>query len=174
MNLYSALAGFFLFVALQRISELWISARNARILKARGAEEFARKHFPMLVLIHVLFPIGVIVEVVYFKTRPSSFVLLWLSLFILAQILRYWAIFSLRERWNVRIWVVPGLPLVKKGPYRYFRHPNYMAVVIEILSGALLFGAWRTAIGLTLLNGFALSVRIREEEKALGIRPREN
>ena len=88
-------------------------------------------------------------------------------MFLLVQPLRYWAIFSLGESWNTRILVVPGAKAVGRGPYRYLKHPNYVVVVVEILAFPLIFGAWITALVFTVLNAAVLSVRIREENRAL-------
>jgi methyltransferase len=88
-------------------------------------------------------------------------------LFLLVQPLRYWAILSLGENWNTRILVVPGANLVRRGPYRYLSHPNYVVVVVEILAFPLTFGAWITALVFTVLNAAVLSLRIREENRAL-------
>src|SRR3712207_3252249 len=90
-----------------------------------------------------------------------------LAAFLLVQPLRYWAILSLGENWNTRILVVPGAKLVRRGPYRYLDHPNYVVVVVEILSFPLIFGAWITALIFSLLNASLLSVRIKEENQAL-------
>ena len=90
-----------------------------------------------------------------------------LILFLIVQPLRYWAIFSLGENWNVRILVVPERKLVWRGPYRYFPHPNYVVVAVEVLALPLIFGAWVTALVFTVLNAAFLSVRISEEERAL-------
>ena len=89
------------------------------------------------------------------------------SIFLLAQPLRYWALFSLGENWNTRILVVPGAKPVRRGAYRYLSHPNYVVVVVEILTFPLIFGAWITALVFTALNAAVLSVRIREEDRAL-------
>jgi methyltransferase len=89
------------------------------------------------------------------------------SMFLLAQPLRYWALFSLGENWNTRILVVPGAKPVRRGAYRYLSHPNYVVVVVEILTFPLIFGAWITALVFTALNAAVLSVRIREEDRAL-------
>jgi methyltransferase len=90
-----------------------------------------------------------------------------LAAFLLVQPLRYWAIFSLGVNWNVRVLVVPGGKLVRRGPYRYFPHPNYVVVVVEVLTFPLIFGAWITAIVFSLLNAALLYVRIRTENQAL-------
>jgi methyltransferase len=89
-------------------------------------------------------------------------------LFLLVQPLRYWAILSLGGSWNTKILVVPGAKPVRGGPYRYLNHPNYVVVVVEILTFPLIFGAWLTALVFTLLNAVVLRVRIREEHRALG------
>ena len=98
---------------------------------------------------------------------PPSWWPIPLALFLLVQPLRYWAIFTLGEYWNTRILVVPGAKLVRRGPYRYLRHPNYVVVVVEILSLPLIFGAWITALVFSALNAVLLSIRIREENRAL-------
>jgi methyltransferase len=87
--------------------------------------------------------------------------------FLLAQPLRYWALVSLGDNWNTRILVVPGAKPVRRGAYRYLRHPNYVVVVVEISTFPLIFGAWITALVFTALNAVVLSVRIREEDRAL-------
>ena len=90
-----------------------------------------------------------------------------LVLFLLVQPLRYWALFSLGENWNTKILVVPGAKPIRRGPYRYLSHPNYVVVVVEILVFPLIFGAWITALVFTALNAAVLYVRIREENRAL-------
>jgi len=157
-------------IVLQRLIELGISARNRRRLEARGAREYGARHFPLLVMVHVVYPLALVAEVVWLGTRPNPLWPLWLGLWMAAQGLRYAAIRELGERWNVRILVVPGAPLVQSGPYRWVRHPNYVAVVVELLAGSLLFGAWRTALLVTALNAIALTFRIRAENRALGHR----
>jgi methyltransferase len=87
---------------------------------------------------------------------------------VAAQALRYWAIASLGERWNVRVIVEPGIPVEVHGPYRYLRHPNYVAVVLEGLAVPLVHGAWLTALAFSVSNAVLLAVRIRCEERALG------
>jgi len=163
------LALFLALVIVQRAGELALSARNARRLRARGARESGAGHFPLLVLVHVLFPLGLAGEVLLLGARPGPLAPLWLALWLAAQALRYAAVRALGERWNVRIWVLPGAPLVHSGPYRFLRHPNYVAVAAELLAAPLIFGAWRTALGISLLNLVALRIRIRAENEALGV-----
>ncbi len=163
----ASLGVFVALIALQRLAELALSARNARALRARDAVEHGRRHFQALAGLHVFFPLSLIAEVWLLGARPGSFWPLWLALWLAAQALRYAAIRALGERWNVRVWVIPGAPLVRSGPYRFLRHPNYVAVAVELIAGSMLFGAWRTALAASLWNAIALSVRIRTEERAL-------
>jgi methyltransferase len=90
-----------------------------------------------------------------------------LGVALAAQAIRYWVIFTLGKRWNVRVIVVPGLPVVSSGPYRYLKHPNYLAVVLEGFAVPLIHTAWITAVAFTLLNAWMLSVRLRCENEAL-------
>ncbi len=154
-------------VALQRLLELALSRRNERLLRARGAVERGRGHYPLIVAMHALWLLSTFVEG---ALRGPEFPSYWpvpLTLFLLVQPLRYWAILSLGENWNTKILVVPGTKPVRRGPYRYLNHPNYVVVIVEILSFPLIFGAWVTALVFSILNTVLLSVRIREENRAL-------
>ncbi len=155
-------------VALQRLLELGLSRRNERILRARSAVERGQGHYPLIVALHTLWLLSTLVEGTL--RGDPDLPALWplpLALFLLVQPLRYWAILSLGENWNTRILVVPGAKLVRRGPYRYLRHPNYVAVVVEILTFPLIFGAWITALVFSVLNAILLSARIRDENRAL-------
>jgi methyltransferase len=92
---------------------------------------------------------------------------LWLALFVGGQALRYWAILSLGERWTTRLIILPGTPLIERGPYKHLQHPNYLAVALEIFSAPLIFGASFTALAFTLLNVGVMLLRIRTETRAL-------
>ncbi|MDQ3924512.1 MAG: hypothetical protein M3309_11440 [Actinomycetota bacterium] len=154
-------------VATQRLLELVLSRRNERRVRARGAVERGRGHYPLMVALHALWIASTLVEGIL---RGPEVPALWpvpLALFLLAQALRYWAVFSLGESWNTRILVVPNAKLVRRGPYKYLDHPNYVVVVMEILAFPLIFGAWVTALVFTGLNAALLYVRIREENRAL-------
>jgi methyltransferase len=160
--------GLFLAVlAVQRAGELIHSARNVKRLKARGARECGSAHFPLLVLIHLLFPVCLVTEVFAVGARPGPLWPVWLGFWLAAQALRYTAVQALGERWTVGILVLPGMQRVRSGPYRFLRHPNYLAVVIELLAAPLMFGAWRTAVAISVANLFVLWIRIRAEEGAL-------
>ncbi|HKW13452.1 MAG TPA: isoprenylcysteine carboxylmethyltransferase family protein [Candidatus Krumholzibacteria bacterium] len=151
----------------QRIGELYLSSQNLPYIRAQGGREFGRAHFPLIVAVHTLFPIVFVIELLHWHTRPGPLWPLWLALFLAAQVLRYSAIVALGKRWSTRVFVLPDVPLVKGGPYRWLRHPNYVAVVIEFIAAPMLLGAWRTALCIGVLNAAVLAVRIRCENDAL-------
>jgi methyltransferase len=163
---YLALIGL---VACQRLAELRLSRANLRKALARGAVEYGRGHFPVMAALHGAFLCSCALEVVLWP-RPFPGAVGWgaLAAFALAQGLRYWAIASLGDRWNVRVIVVPGEALIVRGPYRYVRHPNYLAVAIELAALPLIHGAYLTAIAFSAMNAALLRVRIRTEQAALG------
>ena len=151
-------------VSLQRLLELRHSQRNERRMRASGAVERGREHHPFMVALHVLWLTSTLVEG---TVRESRLRRLPLALFLVVQPLRYWAILSLGKHWSTRVLVVPGEKPISKGPYKYLSHPNYLVVVVEILTLPLIFGARITALVFSILNAILLSVRIKEEERAL-------
>jgi methyltransferase len=159
--------GFLALLAAERLFELALSRRNAARALARGGRESGRLHFPLLVALHTGFLISCALES---AVRPFPGALGWMALLValLAQALRYWAVSSLGDRWNVRVIVVPGEAPVQRGPYRFVRHPNYAAVVLEMLAVPLIHGCWWTAAVFSALHAVVLRVRIRAEEAALG------
>ncbi|WP_322871863.1 isoprenylcysteine carboxyl methyltransferase family protein [Streptomyces goshikiensis] len=169
MSLYLLLLGL---VAAERIAELAVARRNARWSLARGAREYGRGHYPAMVALHTALLVGCAVEP-WAAGRPFVPMLGWsaLALAALAQGLRWWCITTLGPRWNTRVLVVPGLPLVAGGPYRLLRHPNYVAVVVEGAALPLVHSAWLTAAAFTALNAALLTVRIRCEDTALTAAP---
>jgi methyltransferase len=154
-------------VAVQRLFELVLARRNERRSRAKGAVERGRGHYPFMVALHSLWLVSLLVEGLLRGPEVPAWWPVPLALFLVVQPLRYWAILSLGDAWNTKILVVPGAKLVRRGPYRYLPHPNYVVVVTEILTLPLVFGAWTTALVFTLLNAALLRVRIREENKAL-------
>jgi methyltransferase len=154
-------------VSLQRLLELGLSRRHERILRARGAVERGREHYPLMVGMHLLWLLSTLVEGLLRGPDLPSWWPIPLALFLLVQPLRYWAIFSLGEYWNTRVLVVPGTTLVRRGPYRYLPHPNYVVVAVEMATFPLIFGAWATALVFSALNAALLFVRIRTENRAL-------
>lgn len=154
---------------LERLAELVVSARNARWSFARGGRESGRGHFPAMVALHTGLLVACVVEVVV-ADRPFLPWLGWPALVVVlaSQGLRWWCITVLGPRWNTRVIVVPDLPLVTRGPYRWLSHPNYVAVVAEGVALPLVHTAWVTAVGFTVLNAvLLLGFRIPAEERAL-------
>jgi methyltransferase len=165
----AAYLGFLLLLGAERLLELALSRRNAARLFARGAVEVGQGHFRVMALFHTLFLAACAAEVLLLpRPFPGGAGLAALGVALLAQALRYWAITTLGERWNTRIIVEPGAPPVTGGPYRYLRHPNYVAVVAELAAVPLVHGAWATALLFSAGNALLLFVRIRAEERALG------
>ena len=159
-------------VGLERVAELVVSVRNAAWSKERGGLETGRGHYPVMVVLHTGLLVGALVEA--WVRRPDVPPLLaWsmLALVLASQALRWWCIATLGRRWNTRVIVVPGLPPVTGGPYRWLRHPNYVAVVVEGVALPLVHAAWITALAFTLLNAALLAVRIRAEDAALATLP---
>lgn len=157
----------FLFLIIQRVTELFIAKRNETIMKGRGAYEVGSKHYKYIVSVHVFFFLSLFVEYHLGGKDISSFWPSLLPLFIGAQIIRVWALTSLGEYWNTKIIILPNAKIVSKGPYKYIKHPNYFIVGVEILTIPLLFQCYITAVLFTVLNIVVLSVRIPIEEKAL-------
>ena len=163
----AALALYILLLMAHRLFELGVSARNQRALRERGGYEVGRSHFPLFIVLHALYPVALAAEVLALGARPGALGPLWLALVAASLALRAAAHRALGERWTARIWVVPGEAPVAAGIYRWLRHPSYVAITIELISGSLLFGAWRTALAASALNLVALAIRIPIEERAL-------
>jgi methyltransferase len=157
-------------LALERFGELVLSLRNARVARAAGAVEAGRGHYPVMVAFHSLFLLSCALEVTLAHRQfPGGLGWAALAVALGAQGLRYWAVAALGVRWNTRVLVWPGVPPVTTGPYRFLRHPNYLAVVLEMLAVPLVYGAWVTAAVFSVGNALLLRVRIRTEERALGL-----
>jgi methyltransferase len=152
-------------LVVERLVELVLSKRNAAIAFAQGGVEVGQLHYRVMTAFHTLFLVACAVEarafdpVLFFAFLPGA---------LAAQALRWWAIRTLGNRWNTRVIVVPGAAPVTGGPYRFMKHPNYLAVVIELFCVPMMMGAFFTAAVFTLGNAALLWVRIRAEEQALG------
>jgi methyltransferase len=156
-------------LGLERLFELWLSRRNAERAFAQGAVEAGQGHFGVMKVMHTLFLFSCAAEVwLLNRTFPGAIGWIALTMALGAQGLRYWAIVTLGERWNTRVIVWPSVPPVTGGPYRFVRHPNYTAVIVEMVSVPVIHGAYLTAVGFSLANAWLLRIRIRAEEKALG------
>ena len=155
-------------VGVERLVELVVDKRNLAWALERGGVETGFGHYPSMVVLHTALLVGCLVEVLALD-RPFVPALGWamVVLVLAAQGLRWWCIRTLGPQWNTRVVVVPGLPLVGGGPYRFLRHPNYVAVVVEGFALPLVHSAWVTAAVFTLANAALLTVRIRTEARAL-------
>ncbi len=153
-------------VAAQRLAELIHSRRNTRRLLAEGGHEVGAGHYPLIVGLHAAWLLALLLLV------PSEAPVNWplLALFLVLQAARLWVLASLGRLWTTRIVTLPGAPLVRRGPYRYLRHPNYLVVAAEIAVLPLVFGAWGIALVFSLLNLVLLIHRIRIEDAALAPR----
>jgi methyltransferase len=160
--------GLVLLVALQRLAELALSRRHERRLRERGAIEVGAGHYPWMVALHAAFLASCLAEVWWLK-RPfvPALAAIAIAALLAATGLRAWTLRTLGERWTTRVLVLPGKALVAGGPYRFLRHPNYLAVVLEVAALPLVHTAWATAIVFSALNLVLLRVRIGVEERAL-------
>jgi methyltransferase len=155
-------------VAVERLAELVVSRRNLRWSLAHGGIEYGHSHYPYMVALHVFLLVGSLVEV--WVWRPALIPALSISMLALvlaSQALRWWCITTLGRQWNTLVVIVPGMQRITSGPYRWMKHPNYVAVVIEGFALPLVGSAWVTATVFTLLNVPLLAVRLRVERTAL-------
>jgi len=160
-------------VGLERLAELVVSQRNAAWSLERGGVETGQGHYPFMVVLHSGLLVGALVEAwVRRPDVPSLLAWSMLGLVVASQALRWWCISTLGRRWNTRVIVVPGLAPVTGGPYAVFKHPNYVAVVVEGFALPLVHAGWITALVFTVLNAGLLTVRIRAEDAALATLPR--
>jgi methyltransferase len=158
--------GLLALVTLQRLSELWLAAHNTRRLKAQGAYEVAPGHYPLIVILHAAWLAGL-----WWLAWNRPLVPALAVLFLCLEGLRVWVLTSLGPRWTTRIIILPGAALVRRGPYRFFPHPNYAVVCAEIALLPLVFGLWAYALVFTALNAAVLFIRIRAENAALASGP---
>jgi methyltransferase len=158
--------GLIVAVAAERLVELVVSKRNLTWALSRGGREHGFRHYPFMVVLHTGLLVACLIEAAHRSFIPA---LGWpmIAVVVLAQALRWWCIAVLGPRWNTRIVVVPGLPLVERGPYRWLHHPNYVAVVLEGIALPLVHTAWITALVFTVVNVGLLRVRVSSENAAL-------
>lgn len=156
-------------VGLERVAELVVAKRNAAWSLANGGIEYGRRHYPVMVVLHTAFLFGAVAEVTLLDRRFVPWIgVPCLLAVVAAQALRWWVIRTLGRRWNTRVIVIPGLAPMEGGPFRWLRHPNYLAVVTEGIALPMIHGAWITALAFTVLNALLLRERIRVEDHALG------
>lgn len=163
---------YYMFIALigvERLAELVVSRRNAKWSLAQGGREFGRGHYPAMVTMHALLLVSCVVEVAT-SHRPFLPWLGWPMVLVVvaSTAVRWWCVSVLGRHWNPRLIVIAGVPLVRRGPYRWLHHPNYTAVAAEVAALPLVHSAWATAIAFSIANAAVLTVRIRAENLALG------
>jgi methyltransferase len=155
-------------ICVERVAELVVSARHATALLRDGGVESGLRHFPVMVALHVALLAGCVVEpVVAHQAFLPALGYPMLVVVLAANALRWWCIATLGDRWSARVIVLPGVPLVRSGPYRWFAHPNYVAVIVEGAALPLVGSAWITSACFTIANAALLTVRIRCEVRAL-------
>jgi methyltransferase len=168
----TSVALYLVFLALlyaERGMELLVSRRHARLAFDAGGMETGRGQYRVMVAVHALFPLACGGEVLALhRTFPGALGFAALAAALAAQALRWWAAATLGPRWSTRIIVVPGTRPVTSGPYRYVRHPNYLAVMLEAMTVPLIHAAWLSAIVFVAANAALLSVRVPAEERAMG------
>jgi methyltransferase len=148
----------------QRIWELRIARRNTSTLLAEGGVERGAEHYPYIVALHVIWFAAMILEIVILSRQINPFWYALLAIVLVAQWLRIWAIRSLGKYWTTRVIMLPNHPRVTTGPYRYLRHPNYVAVIIELFVFPIIFSSYLTAITASLINAWLLRKRIQAED----------
>lgn len=153
------------FIIIIRMAELTYSRSNEKWLLQHGAVEYGQKQYPFMIALHTLFIISLIVEYSIQKTHTFSFILLFA--YCLLLVCKGWVISTLGKFWNTKIYHITGFPLVKKGIYKYVKHPNYIIVIIEIALIPLIFNLYFTAVVFTFLNSIILYIRIKEENNVL-------
>lgn len=158
-------------VALERAAELRLSRHNAAWALARGAVEAGQGHYRVMTAFHALFLVACVGEPLLLdRAFTPALATACIVLLLCAQALRWWAITTLGPRWSTRVIVLPDAEPVTTGPYRWLRHPNYVAVIVEMIALPMVHGAWITAMLGSLGNALLLRTRIAAEERALGAR----
>jgi methyltransferase len=162
------LVGLFVAIAVQRVSELRLAKRNLAWAQERGGRLIAEPHYWMFFVLHTGWLLAWPCEAWLRGPELTSWWTAWLGGFVLAEALRYWAIASLGKRWNTKIVVLDGEPLIRRGPYRFLAHPNYLAVALELVCVPMIFDAWLTALICSVLNAaLLLGLRIPAEVRAV-------
>lgn len=149
-------------VTAERLGELWLARRNTSALLQRGAVEIGARHYPLIVLLHAFWLVGL-----WGLGWNQPINAVWLAVFLLLQAGRIWVLVTLGGRWTTRIIVLPGERLIATGPYRLVAHPNYLVVVGEIAVLPLCLGLPWFALVFSIANAAILTIRIRAEAAAL-------
>ena len=158
---------FLTILIIQRLLELYLARLNEKKARLRGAIEYDKKGYYVIVLFHVLFLLSLTTEKIFFSGDPNTLWPVFLLFFLLAQLLRYWSIAALGEAWNTKVLVIHGNRRVNTGPYKFIKHPNYLTVSIELAAIPLMFSCFFTAFVFTCVNFLILARRIQIEEMAI-------
>ena len=155
-----------LLVGLQRLGELWLSRRNEAWLRAQGGREIGAGHYPVIIAVHAGWLAAIALLV------PADAPVYWwlIGLYLVVQLGRIWVLASLGRYWTTRVIDMPDTPLVRRGPYRWIKHPNYVVIALEIAILPLAFGAWQIALIFSIANFAVLAWRLRIEDSALQAR----
>ena len=159
---------FLVAVGLERLAELVISKRHQKALADEGVDKVPERHFRWMVLTHAGVLVAAGAEVVLLQ-RPfaPAWAVAFGLVFLVATGLRLWVIRTMRTHWNVEVMASMPLGIVTSGPYRFIRHPNYLAVILEIAAIPLIHGAWITAVVASVANAWVLAKRLEVEEAVL-------
>ncbi|MBL41433.1 MAG: hypothetical protein CMM49_02100 [Rhodospirillaceae bacterium] len=152
-----------IFIILQRFAELLYSNYNTKKLLKNGAKEYNSKHYPLFIILHTCWIVSLVLFIDHNDKPKTSLIVL----FFILQFLRLWVLLTLGKYWTTRIIYLEGTKLVKKGPYKWLKHPNYIIVFFEILILPLAFNSWIIAIIFTIFNTILLLYRISLENKVL-------
>lgn len=153
----------FAYVVIQRLAELVYANANTRRLLSEGGREHGERHYPLFIILHG----GWLISIALFAVPENQPNLFLINAFVTSQTFRFWTLASIGRWWTTRIISAPHFPRVKKGPYRFIKHPNYALVIVEIALLPLLLGAPAMAITFSVLNAALLWWRIRVENAVL-------
>jgi methyltransferase len=150
-------------------AEARVARRNERALRAQGASEPADDVFAIMRIVYPLCFLSMIAEGLVRAPTTNALVITGAAIFLSAKLLKYWAIAALGRRWTFRVLVPPNSSLVTTGPYQFLQHPNYVAVLGELIGFALLAQAPAAGIVALVTFGLVLAARVRSENRALGL-----
>ena len=158
-----------LIVALQRLAELWYSNRNTKKLLTEGGKEVGQSHYPIMIAIHTGWLFTITAFAVLADTHSVDDLIIWplICVYGLVQVGRFWVLFSLGHYWSTKVIDLPEAPLIRKGPYRWIKHPNYLIVVLEVALLPMALQMWGIALVFSILNAGILAWRIQVENRAL-------